>query len=259
VSRAPTSQALLAARGVRKSFPVGDRRLEVLHGVDLELAPGELLGLVGASGAGKSTLLHVLGLLDPPTEGRVVLEGKDAWALPNLERARLRNERIGFVFQFYHLLPELDAVENVILPAMIGRSGFRWRSAAKELRAKAKETLARFGLGERLSHRPAQLSGGEQQRVAIARAMFLDPAVVIADEPTGNLDRATGERVLDLLIQEQEKRGLALLLVTHDERVAHRCGRVIVMEDGRVRPEPAVPEKVPDLEASAARAPRPIA
>jgi lipoprotein-releasing system ATP-binding protein len=248
--------ALLAARGVKKSFPVGDRRLEVLHGVDLELAPGELLGLVGASGAGKSTLLHVLGLLDPPTEGRVLLEGKDAWSLSGLERARLRNERLGFVFQFYHLLPELDAVENVILPAMIGRSGFRWRAAAKELREKAKETLARFGLGERLAHRPAQLSGGEQQRVAIARAMFLDPAVVIADEPTGNLDRATGERVLDLLIREQESRGLALLLVTHDERVARRCGRVVAMEDGRVRPE--TPAPIPDLEPASAREPRAI-
>jgi lipoprotein-releasing system ATP-binding protein len=235
---------LLAARGVKKSFPVGDRRLAVLHGVDIELAQGELLGLVGASGAGKSTLLHILGLLDPPTEGRVLLEGRDAWGLTNLERARLRNARIGFVFQFYHLLPELDAVENVILPAMIGRSGFRWRHAARELKARAEETLARFGLSERLGHRPAQLSGGEQQRVAIARAMFLDPAVVIADEPTGNLDSATGERVLDLLIQEQRERGLALLLVTHDERVARRCGRVIVMEDGRIRTEAAVPANV---------------
>jgi len=234
-----SAPALLAARGVTKSFAVGDRRLEVLHGVDLELAEGELLGLVGASGAGKSTLLHILGLLDPPTAGKVLLEGKDAWSLPGLERARLRNQRIGFVFQFYHLLPELDAVENVILPAMIGRSGLRWRSAARKLRTRAEETLGRFGLGERLSHRPGQLSGGEQQRVAIARAMFLDPAIVIADEPTGNLDSATGERVLDLLIREQRSRGLALLLVTHDERVARRCGRVIVMEDGRARaPEP---------------------
>ena len=243
---------------VHKAYGAGRARQEVLKGVSLEVAPGELLAMVGQSGSGKSTLLHVLGLLDPPTEGRVLLEGRDAWALSNLERARLRNERIGFVFQFYHLLPELDAVENVILPAMIGRSGFLWRSAARELRAKAKETLARFGLGERLAHRPAQLSGGEQQRVAIARAMFLDPAVVIADEPTGNLDRATGERVLDLLIREQESRGLALLLVTHDERVARRCGRVVLMEDGRIRPEDPVEEKMPDLETPRVRDPRAV-
>ena len=226
--------SLLAARGIEKSFPVGDRRLGVLHGVDLELQKGELLGLVGASGAGKSTLLHILGLLDPPTKGEVLLDGRDAWKLSTLERARIRNARIGFVFQFYHLLPELDAVENVILPAMIGASGFGWRKAARTLRSRAAETLARFGLSERLSHRPAQLSGGEQQRVAIARAMFLDPAVVIADEPTGNLDSATGEKVLDLLIREQRERGLALLLVTHDERVARRCDRVLLMQDGRI-------------------------
>ena len=226
---------LLAARGVKKSFPVGDRRLEVLHGVDLELARGELLGLVGASGAGKSTLLHILGLLDSPTEGQVVLDGKDAWRLPAGERARLRNQRLGFVFQFYHLLPELDALENVVLPAMIGSAAWRGRGSLREFRARATDTLVRFGLGDRLSHRPSQLSGGEQQRVAIARAMILDPAVVIADEPTGNLDSATGEKVLDLLIREQNERGLALLLVTHDERVARRCGRVLVMQDGQIR------------------------
>jgi lipoprotein-releasing system ATP-binding protein len=235
---------LLAARGVTKSFAVGGRAIEVLHGVDLELRRGELLGLVGASGAGKSTLLHILGLLDPPSAGRIVLEDRDAWQLGTLERARLRNEKIGFVFQFYHLLPELDAVENVVLPALIGRSGWRWRRTMKELRPRAEETLVRFGLRERLRHRPSQLSGGEQQRVAIARAMFLDPALVIADEPTGNLDSATGERVLDLLIQEQRERGLALLLVTHDEKVARRCGRVVAMEDGRIREQAALSDSL---------------
>ncbi|MFN0006941.1 MAG: ABC transporter ATP-binding protein [Planctomycetota bacterium] len=233
-------QVLLAARDVKKSFSIGDRRIEVLHGVDLELRKGELLGLVGKSGAGKSTLLHILGLLDPPTSGQVVLEGADAWALGTIERARLRNTQIGFVFQFYHLLPELDAVENVVLPALIGRSGFGWRGALKDLGPRAEETLVRFGLGDRLRHRPAQLSGGEQQRVAIARAMFLDPALVIADEPTGNLDTTTGETVLDLLVREQKERGRGMLLVTHDERVAARCDRVIVMEDGRIRAD-AIP------------------
>ena len=227
---------LLAARNVRKAFSIGDRRIEVLHGVHLDLRRGELLGLVGASGAGKSTLLHILGLLDPPSEGQVLLEGRDAWALPTATRARIRNETIGFVFQFYHLLPELDAVENVLLPAMIGP-----RRDLPALRARAQETLERFGLGSRLRHRPTQLSGGEQQRVAIARALLLDPALVIADEPTGNLDSATGERVLDLLIREQRERGLALLLVTHDERVARRCDRVLAMEDGQIQADSGVP------------------
>jgi lipoprotein-releasing system ATP-binding protein len=236
VASSPAATPLLAARGVKKSFPIGDRRLGVLHGIDLELARGELVGLVGASGAGKSTLLHILGLLDPPTEGQVILDGSDAWRLPAGERARLRNERLGFVFQFYHLLPELDALENVVLPAMIGNV-LRGRTSLREIRVRATETLVRFGLGDRLTHRPSQLSGGEQQRVAIARAMILDPAVVIADEPTGNLDSTTGEKVLDLLIREQKERGLALLLVTHDERVAKRCERMLVMQDGKIRGE----------------------
>src|SRR5262245_1030989 len=217
-SRSGAAPTVLAARAVRKSFRVGESELEVLHGVDLDLRQGELLGLMGASGAGKSTLLHILGLLDPPSHGEVLLEGASAWKLGVTERARLRNTRIGFVFQFYHLLPELDAVENVILPAMIGRSGIFWGATARELREKAEAALVKLGLAERLKHRPAQLSGGEQQRVAIARAMFLDPAVVIADEPTGNLDSGTGEKVLDLLLAEQRERGLSLLLVTHDER-----------------------------------------
>jgi lipoprotein-releasing system ATP-binding protein len=190
---------------------------------------------MGASGAGKSTLIQILGLLEEPTDGTVAFEGRDAWRLAATERARLRNERVGFVFQFYHLLPELTAVENVLLPAMIGRSFGGWRARRKELLARAEETLARFGLSERLEHRPAQLSGGERQRVAIARALFLDPPLVVADEPTGNLDSATGEKVLELLLGERERRGLSLLLVTHDERLAARCQRVVVMEDGRVK------------------------
>jgi lipoprotein-releasing system ATP-binding protein len=232
MSRAPV---LLAARNVRKAFSIGDRRIEVLHGVHLELRKGELLGLVGASGAGKSTLLHVLGLLDPPTEGQVLLDGQDAWKLTTLERARLRNTQIGFVFQFYHLLPELSALENAMLPGRnaCGRGEFRRRRRALEDRAR--ETLDRFGLSKRLGHRPGQLSGGEQQRVALARAMLLDPPILIADEPTGNLDSATGEKVLELLLDEQERTGTALLLVTHDERVARSCQRIVFMEDGQVQ------------------------
>jgi lipoprotein-releasing system ATP-binding protein len=229
--------AILAARAIKKSFRVGDRELPILHGVSMELASGELLGLMGASGAGKSTLLHILGLLDHPTQGEVLLEGRDAWSLGVQERAHLRNQKIGFVFQFYHLLPELDAVENVLLPAMIAHSIGAYRARERELRARATEMLVKFGLEHRLKHRPPQLSGGERQRVAIARALFLDPPIVIADEPTGNLDSATGEKVLDLLLREQSERNLSLLLVTHDERIASRCQRILRMEDGRITSE----------------------
>ena len=229
--------ALLASRGVRKSFQIGPQKLEVLHGVDLELRRGELLALMGSSGAGKSTLLHILGLLDPPTEGEVLLEGESAWKLPVERRARLRNQRIGFVFQFYHLLPELNALENVLLPAMIAFSALEYRGQKKELRERAESMLERFGLSGRLKHRPAQLSGGERQRVAIARALFLDPPILIADEPTGNLDSATGDKVLELLLEEQQRRSLSMLLVTHDERIARRCRRIVYMTDGRVESE----------------------
>ena len=232
---APAPAVLLSALGVHKSFAVGDSSLEVLHGVDLELHHGERLALMGPSGAGKSTLLHILGLLDRPAKGCVRLEGRDVWRLSTAERARLRNQRIGFVFQFYHLIAELTAAENVLLPAMIAESRRTYAARRKEHVARAEEMLASFGLQERLKHRPPQLSGGERQRVALARALFHDPPVLIADEPTGNLDRATGEKVLELLFREQEKRGLSLLLVTHDERLAERCGRLLVMDDGRIR------------------------
>jgi len=234
-------QVVLSARDVRKSFAVGERSIEVLHGAHIELYRSERLCLMGASGAGKSTFLHILGLLEQPSEGRVVLDGQDAWGLPVRERARLRNLHIGFVFQFYHLLGELDAVENVLLPAMIADAHGGRRFERRADRERAREILGRFGLGERLRHRPGQLSGGERQRVAIARALFLDPAVLIADEPTGNLDTATGQRVLDLLFEEQESRQLSLLLVTHDERLAARCQRVLLMEDGQIQADSAVP------------------
>jgi lipoprotein-releasing system ATP-binding protein len=226
--------AVLAARGVQKSFQVGDRTLAILHGIDLEIRRGELVSLMGASGAGKSTLLHILGLLESPTAGEVFIDGASAWRLPVDQRARLRNTKLGFVFQFYHLLPELDALENVLLPGMILHGRIAWRARGKELRDKARGMLAKFGLESRLGHRPSQLSGGERQRVAIARALLLDPPILIADEPTGNLDSATGERVLDLLLREQAERKLSLLLVTHDERVARRCERIVSMEDGRI-------------------------
>jgi len=226
-------QPLLRARGVKRRFRLGERTLEVLHGVDLELRPGERVALMGSSGAGKSTLIQILGLLDAPDEGEVYYGEVSAWKQPVDARARLRNRSIGFVFQFFHLIPELNAVENVLLPAMISGDP-DVKSQRKELRERAVQMLRDFGLGERLDHRPAQLSGGEKQRVAIARALLLDPQLVIADEPTGNLDSTTGAKVLDLLLDEQKKRNLTLLLVTHDERVAARCSRIVHMRDGRV-------------------------
>ena len=233
-AKARPGDTVLAAHKIFKRFQVGDSALEILHGVDIELRAGERLALMGPSGAGKTTLLHILGLLERPTSGDVHLEGSSAWTRSTVERARLRNARIGFVFQFYHLLPELDAVENALLPAMIAESRAVYARRRHEHLAKAKGLLESFGLAHRLQHRPGQLSGGERQRVALARALFHDPPILIADEPTGNLDRETGEKVLELLFREQSDRGLALLLVTHDERLAQRCERVIHMDSGRI-------------------------
>jgi len=234
-------QPILSASDVRKSFRIGDRDIEVLHGARLELAREERLCLMGSSGAGKSTFLHVLGLLEPPTEGEVLVHGKSAWKLPVPERAALRNRHIGFVFQAYHLLPDLTALENVTLPVRIagsyGTVAFDRRRHTQE----AAEMLDSFGLGSRLSHRPNQLSGGERQRVAIARALILQPEIIIADEPTGNLDTGTGERVLELLLEQQRERGASLLLVTHDVRIAAHCDRTLVMQDGQIEADSTVP------------------
>ena len=229
--------ALIQARGIKRSYPVGDRTLEILHGVDLDLFANERLCLMGASGTGKTTLLNVLGLLDRPTEGSVHVRGTDGWSMGTAQRARLRNQSIGYVFQFYHLFAELNAVENAMLPAMIQDGPFAYMGNRKEYKERALDLLNRFGLGSRLKHRPGKLSGGEQQRVAIARSLLLDPPIMIADEPTGNLDQATGETVLELLFEEQARRGLGLLLVTHDEHLATRCDRVLYMVDGVIQRE----------------------
>ncbi len=227
---------LVEARNIRRSYKVGDRTLDILHGIDLDLRKGERLCLMGASGSGKTTLLNILGLLDKPTAGRVSVNGTDGWSLNTAKRAELRNDQIGYVFQFYHLFAELSALENALLPAMLKHGFFAYQARKKQYKERALELLNRFGLQARLKHRPGKLSGGEQQRVAIARALLLDPPVLIADEPTGNLDRATGENVLQLLFQEQEERNLGLLLVTHDESLGARCDRVLRMEDGLIRP-----------------------
>ena len=233
-------ETVLSAEDVRKSFRVGEREIEVLHGAHLELRARERLCLMGASGAGKSTFLHVLGLLEQPTEGRVQLQGKSAWELAMSERAALRNRHIGFVFQAYHLLPDLSALENITLPARIAHSYGTVPFDKKLHPSEARDMLERFGLKDRINHRPNQLSGGERQRVAIARALILKPEIVIADEPTGNLDTATGDKVLEILFNEQSRRNASLLLVTHDERLAKSCDRVLVMVDGQIEADSEV-------------------
>lgn len=232
---------LVSVRGLRKSFEVGDRTLEILHGIDLDLHPGELVALVGSSGAGKSTLLHILGLLDRPSEGQVNLLAQDAWERSTLERARLRNREIGFVFQFYHLLSELTALENALLPAMIAETRMSYRRSRRDYEDRARELLDRFGMTPRLDHRPSQLSGGERQRVAMARALLNNPRLLLADEPTGNLDTATGERVLELLLEEQTRRDFTMILVTHDERIANCCHRTLHMQDGLIQVDSTIP------------------
>ena len=221
--------SLVEAVGVRRSFAVGSRRIDVLRGVSLAVAEGESLAVTGASGAGKSTLLHVLGGLDRPTEGRVFYRGRDFYAAGDRERSAIRARKIGFVFQAYHLLPELTVLENAMLPGLSQHGAFL-RGA--RLRERAAELLARVGLAERALHRPNELSGGEQQRAAIARALMNSPELLLADEPTGNLDSKTGEEVLSYLFELAESEGLTLVLVTHNEAVAARCGRHVVLRDG---------------------------
>jgi lipoprotein-releasing system ATP-binding protein len=220
---------VLEARGVFKTYTLGKNRLEVLHGVDFAVRRGEFVALRGASGAGKSTLLHLLGGLDRPGAGTLRFDRVELNRLSDDELARLRNRRIGFVFQAYHLLPELDALENVCLPARLQR-----RPAA-EVEKIGRELLGRVGLGARVDHKPLELSGGEQQRVAIARALINQPELILADEPTGNLDSHTGDGIIDLLCELRAERNATLVIATHDARVAARAPRVVEMVDGRVR------------------------
>ena len=220
--------ALLEARGVGKSYLMGRRSLEVLRGVQVSVARGEFLALRGASGAGKSTLLHLLGGLDVPSAGEIWFEGQNLARLSTLALARFRNRQVGFVFQAYHLLPELNALENVCLPARMARL------EAAQAEARGRELLQRVGLAERLEHRPYELSGGEQQRVAIARALINSPALILADEPTGNLDSHTGEGIIDLLCALQAEHRTTLLIATHDGRVAARAPRAVELVDGEI-------------------------
>ncbi|MBV8493228.1 MAG: ABC transporter ATP-binding protein [Alphaproteobacteria bacterium] len=223
------AQPALELRGVRKVFRQAGVELAVLAGIDLALASGEIVALVGPSGAGKSTLLHVAGLLERPDGGAVLIEGRDCGALSDEHRTMLRRRALGFVYQFHHLLPEFSAVENVMLPQMI--SGV----SRAEARRKAEALLGRVGLAERLTHRPARLSGGEQQRVAIVRALANDPKILLADEPTGNLDHTTAEGVIETLIDIVRAHGVAALIATHNLELAARLDRTVTLEEGRLR------------------------
>lgn len=222
--------SLIETLDIRRAFVMGSRTLEVLRGVSLTVAEGESLAISGMSGAGKSTLLHVMGGLDRPTAGRVLYRGRDLYAVGDRERSAVRAQKIGFVFQAYHLLPELTVLENVLLPGLSAYGAFL---RGPRLRERAAMLLGRVGLSERALHRPNELSGGEQQRAAIARALMNGPELLLADEPTGNLDSKTGEDVLHYLFELAQEEGLTLVMVTHNTTVAARCGRHIELRDGR--------------------------
>jgi lipoprotein-releasing system ATP-binding protein len=220
------SDELLRAVGLCRSFATGDGSIEVLRGVDLAIARGERVAILGNSGVGKSTLLHLLGTLDRPTRGTVLFEGTDLFAKDPVELARFRNRRLGFIFQFHHLLPEFDALENVMMPGLIGGLPF------EEMRERARRLLGEVGLEHRITHPVTKLSGGERQRVAVARALVLEPALLLADEPTGNLDPKTAEQVLELLLEMNRVHGTALVVVTHSPEIASRLSRRVVLIDG---------------------------
>jgi len=217
------------ARGVTKAYADGARRVEVLRGVDLEVEPGELVAVVGPSGSGKSTLLHLLGALDRPDSGAIEVAGQDVLALAGARLAAFRNRTIGFVFQFHELLPDFTALENVGLPGRIAR-----RPPAA-VAARARELLEEVGLAERADHFPGQLSGGERQRVALCRALLLEPPLLLADEPTGNLDPASGEQVFGLLLEMQRRHRTTAVVVTHNPGIAGRCGRILTLDGGALR------------------------
>jgi lipoprotein-releasing system ATP-binding protein len=224
----------LSASGLAKGYRKGRNEVPVLRGVDLEVERGELVAVVGSSGSGKSTLLHVLGLLDTPDVGSVWLDGSRIDDGPDKRRDALRNRTFGFIFQFYHLLPELTALENVMLPHLIRHGVLSYWGIRKRVRAEAEALLDRVGLGHRLDHRPSELSGGEMQRAAIARALAGGPEILLADEPTGNLDSTTGQGVLELLRDLNRERELTMMLVTHDLAIAQQADRVVRLAEGRI-------------------------
>ncbi|HXH52735.1 MAG TPA: ABC transporter ATP-binding protein [Sphingomicrobium sp.] len=222
------SEAVLSTDGLKRSFVQGDVTIDVLRGVDLDVAPGEIVALLGPSGSGKSTLLQAVGLLEGGFEGSIRIDGREAASLSDDERTRLRREALGFVYQFHHLLPEFSALENVVIPQLIRGAG------PDEARSRAEQLLGALGLSQRLEHRPSKLSGGEQQRVAVARALANRPPLVLADEPTGNLDEATADTVLGEFLALVRGEGSAALVATHNERLARKMDRVLRLHDGRL-------------------------
>lgn len=238
------TEAVLRARDVHKSYREGPLAVDVLRGASLEVAPAEIVAIVGASGSGKSTLLHLLGTLDAPDSGSIHLDGRRIDDLPSVERDALRNHTFGFIFQFYHLLPELSAFENVLIPAMIDQSVFGWFGARRRLKRRAMEIIERVGLGHRIKHKPRELSGGEMQRTAIARALLTRPRILLADEPTGNLDETTGGEIVDLLRALNRDEGLTIVMVTHNLDLVATTDRVVRIASGRIE-APAAPSGPP--------------
>jgi lipoprotein-releasing system ATP-binding protein len=228
------TEPVLQARAVNRGFQEGGSTLQVLQGVDLAVAPGERIAIVGASGSGKTTLLQVLGGLDRPESGQVLVQGQDIHGMAERARCELRNRTLGFVYQFHHLLPEFSALENVAMPLLVRRS------PVEEARSRARALLERVGLGARLNHRPHQLSGGERQRAAVARALVADPLLVLADEPTGNLDGANALQVFNLMLELNRDCGTSLVVVTHDLRLAARMERVLVLTEGKLQEQATI-------------------
>jgi lipoprotein-releasing system ATP-binding protein len=227
------NECILKAEGLHKSYRMGATELKVLKGVNFSVKKGDFVAIIGASGSGKSTLLHILGALDKPSSGVVTFENRDLSRLKAGQLNRFRNKMVGFVFQFYHLLDELSVLENVFLPAMTGKSVIAWFACRRQVKNRAKELLAQLGLAERIKHKPYQLSGGERQRVAIGRALMNEPKLLLADEPTGNLDSTTGNGILDVL-ETLNRDGQTIVMVTHDDRIAKRAGRIVTLADGKI-------------------------
>ncbi|MDA8171531.1 MAG: ABC transporter ATP-binding protein [Nitrospiraceae bacterium] len=221
---------MIETKGLQKTFKHPAGELNVLKGIDLRIEDGEMVAVVGASGVGKSTLLHILGTLDRPSGGTVLFDGIDVFKLPEKALTDFRNRQVGFVFQFHHLLPEFTALENVMMPGFLARPGVD----RARLKTQAEKLLAELGLAGRACHRPGEMSGGEQQRVAVARALVQNPSVILADEPTGNLDTRTGKELFDLLYRLNAQKGITFVIATHDKGISGRCGRIVSMTDGRI-------------------------